>query len=157
MAEHIVRVRHTLMHQVREVMPEVDADEAIPLADLPTLVSGPTRVRVGDRVFALDEEGLYQFWDHGPHEWPRPDGRPIRLGDGAGYAAVIVAQSNLFALLGAIASLQVHGFADNDLDNAALLEKARGDLLRISCGRTVALVCSLLARQGLPGWCRASR
>lgn len=151
MRERIVHVRHTRLGATRAVPPSSAVGHATPLADVPLFIHQETRVVVGDQVFVLDDQGLYQFWDDGVVEWSTPDAPPKCVeASAARYRAVIVWQQDLLPFLGALAAIQLHGFADNDLNDGQLVEKARHDLLRISCGRTARFVCTLLERHGIP-------
>jgi hypothetical protein len=103
-----------------------------PIADLPLILVKPTAAKVGDKMFVIDREGLYRFFDL----------------DSKTTANVILHQGDLSRLAGHLSRLQVHGWRHDGENIGRWTERARRGRLSISCGNICQFVAHHLAQRG---------
>lgn len=93
--------------------------------DLRLLLKAPLAVRMGDKVFMVEKEGLYRFFDLG----------------GADLRQAYLYQGDLWALLGNLSRMRVHGWRDMDAPSPQeKIERARRGRLSLTCGPTAQFV-----------------
>jgi hypothetical protein len=104
--------------------------------DLPLVLHEPVAVRVGDRVYAADMEGLYRFFDL--------DGRDMRQ--------TYLYRGDVWLLAANLSQLHVHGWGNQGgLSIPEKEERARKGRLSITCGPTARFVVAQLEKLGLKG------
>lgn len=115
---------------------------------LPVIVSHAQWVKFADQYFYLRKEGLYRFWTWGKIKYARPYDKPKIINDRKRYTCVILFRKDILVLLGAIATLQVHG----DRHEKIVFEKQLGQLkhgnLSLTCGPVSSFMCRLLSNLG---------
>ncbi|MBI4027780.1 MAG: transglutaminase domain-containing protein [Verrucomicrobia bacterium] len=116
---------------------------------LPLVFRRPRWVRLGDRFFHLNREGLYRFWDWGQIRYALPLDRPVATSNRRAYACAILYRKDILKLLAALALIHVHGEQHEPLAFPERIQCARRGNLSLTCGYVADFVCRLLRGVGV--------
>lgn len=120
---------------------------------LPLIITRSQWVKFRDQYFFLRREGLYRFWDWGKAKYSRrhPQDRPVVLNSRKDYSCVILYRGDVLKLIGAVASLHVHGKAHQALGYSKQLMQMKRGCVSLTCGYMATFLDTLFRKLGIQG------
>lgn len=118
------------------------------VGNLPLIVRTSQWAHFADRYYFLRREGLYRFWGWGKAKWIGPLERPEVVDEHKRYGCVILFRKDILKLLGAIATLHVHGISHTRLPHEERITKLKQGNLSLRCGDIASFISQLLTDMG---------
>jgi hypothetical protein len=110
----------------------VDRNAVRQFTQLPLILKQPARVQIEDRIYHVDQEGMYRFLDFRTRQTRN----------------VILYLGDMWRFAGHVSRLQVHGWRHDNQNDAELTETARIGRLSITCGIIARFARHHLEQQG---------